>query len=383
MGGLTARYLAFSLAPPSPNIMARARFILAVLVSASFVSLAAGGSTGGESRGRSDCGESSTWTIAAGDTKHCCTSISMNYVDKFEYTTEPVGLFSGSSNIKFSVRESENWVTLGEWTVADADCALDGSAQTCTGSACVVPGSSSDGTCKKEVDISSHDKEDICVVANCTGSSTCTHKVEIMFHHNHFECDDCPPAPSPSGNAACMCSDNKFYGDCGGLSTRNDDNWCTEPGWDTSFWQESEFCCAATSDDCCKSDDGAVAGLVIGLFAGFTLCCVACCYCCKCCCFKYRQNKNPPVVMYIPQPGVQMQQMSYPQGTCPEQNPPAVMYIPQPGVQMQQMSYPQGTFPQQGYAPGEIVVAAPAHPTTQIQFADGTTLTPEQGQAKV
>ena len=59
------------------------------------------------------------------------------------------------------------------------------------------------------------------------------------------------------------------------------------------------------------------------------------------------------------------------------------MYIPQPGVQMQQMSYPQGTNPQQGYTPGEIVVAAPAHPTTQIQFADGTTLTPEQGQAKV
>jgi hypothetical protein len=87
--------------------------------------------------------------------------------------------------------------------------------------------------------------------------------------------------------------------------------------------------------------------------------------------------------MYIPQPGVQMQQMSYPQGTCPEQNPPAVMYIPQPGVQMQQMSYPQGTFPQQGYAPGEIVVAAPAQPTRVIQFADGTTLTPEQGQAKV
>ncbi len=205
MGGLTARYLAFSLAPPSPNIMARARFILAVLVSASFVSLAAGGSTGGESRGRSDCGESSTWTIAAGDTKHCCTSISMNYVDKFEYTTEPVGLFSGSSNIKFSVRESENWVTLGEWTVADADCALDGSAQTCTGSACVVPGSSSDGTCKKEVDISSHDKEDICVVANCTGSSTCTHKVEIMFHHNHFECDDCP-LPHPRAVTRRVCA---------------------------------------------------------------------------------------------------------------------------------------------------------------------------------
>ena len=48
-------------------------------------------------------------------------------------------------------------------------CALDGSAGTCTGSACAISGSSSDGKCKKEVDIDAHDKEDICIVANCTG----------------------------------------------------------------------------------------------------------------------------------------------------------------------------------------------------------------------
>ena len=152
--------------------MARARFILAVLVSASFVSLVAAGSSGGESRGDEDCGESKTWTINAGDTKECCVSIGMNYVDKFEYTTEPVGSFSGSSDIKFTVRESTNiwWSgSFTEWTVADADCALDGSAGTCTGSACAISGSSSDGKCKKEVDIDAHDKEDICIVANCTG----------------------------------------------------------------------------------------------------------------------------------------------------------------------------------------------------------------------
>ena len=92
------------------------------------------------------------------------------------------------------------------------------------------------------------------------------------------------PAPPPTDNAACECSLNRYYGSCGGLETRKEANWCTEPGWDTSIWEYSEFCCAASSGDCCESDDGAVTGLVIGIFAGITLCCVACCYCCKCCC---------------------------------------------------------------------------------------------------
>ena len=297
--------------------MARARFILAVLVSASFVSLVAAGSgdRGGESRGNDDCGESKTWTINAGDTKECCVSTGMNYVDKFEYTTEPVGSFSGSSDIKFTVREREFWWSgsFTEWTVADADCALDGSAGTCTGSACAISGSSSDGKCKKEVDIDAHDKEDICIVANCTGSSTCTHKVEITFHHNHFECDDadlCGPAPPPTDNAACECSLNRYYGSCGGLETRKEANWCTEPGWDTSIWEYSEFCCAASSGDCCESDDGAVTGLVIGIFAGITLCCVACCYCCKCCCWAPKATTvvhAHPGVVVAGQPGVVLQ----------------------------------------------------------------------------
>jgi|TARA_B110000003_G_scaffold248971_1_gene260995 hypothetical protein len=295
--------------------MTRARFILAVLVSASFVSLVAAGSYGGgESDGFMDCGKSSTWTIAAGQTKVCCVSGGMNYVDKFEYTTEPVGSFSGSSDIKFTVRESLYSNTFGytsDWTVADADCALDGSAGTCTGAACAVSGASSDGKCNKEVDIDSHDKEDICVVANCTGSSTCTHKVEITFTHNNWECDDpisCGPAPPPTDNEACHCvAETKMYGSCDGLAVQAKGKWCTEPGWDPLY---DEFCCAASSDDCCESDGGAVAGLVIGIFAGITLCCVACCYCCKCCCWAPKATTvvhHHPGVMVAGQPGVVMQ----------------------------------------------------------------------------
>ena len=143
----------------------------------------------------------------------------------------------------------------------------------------------------------------------------------------------------------CPADSNYYEGKCSFFSQKNEERWCKYPS------RTDEVCCASTSDDCCPVDEGLIAGVAVGVILTISLCCVACCYCCKCCCFKYRQNQNPPVVMYVPQPGVQMQQMSYP--------------------------------PQQGYNPGEIVVAAPAQPTTQIQFADGTTLTPEQGQAKV
>ena len=135
---------------------------------------------------------------------------------------------------------------------------------------------------------------------------------------------------------------------CPAFTTKVSSGWCDA---DHEHWGKP-FCCSRDLEkDFCEPDIGAIVGTVVGVIFTISLCCVACCYCCKCCCFKYRQNQNPPVVMYVQQPGVQMQQMSYP--------------------------------PQQGYTPGEIVVAAPAQPTTQIQFADGTTLTPEQGQAKV
>ena len=120
----------------------------------------------------------------------------------------------------------------------------------------------------------------------------------------------CGPAPPPTDNAACECSLNRYYGSCGGLETRKEANWCTEPGWDTSIWEYSEFCCAASSGDCCESDDGAVTGLVIGIFAGITLCCVACCYCCKCCCWAPKATTvvhAHPGVVVAGQPGVVLQ----------------------------------------------------------------------------
>ena len=143
----------------------------------------------------------------------------------------------------------------------------------------------------------------------------------------------------------------------------------------------------------------------VGLIFFFTSCGMMCCYVGKCCCFQYRRNTPVTGVM-----------MMYPPGQAP------------PGVQTQQMGYPQGTYPGQGYAPGQSQFGAPTYqytsqapaaaypsdgnpyptatiytatidppgataptyptqptytaqqPAAQIQFADGTTFTPEQGQ---
>ena len=87
----------------------------------------------------------------------------------------------------------------------------------------------------------------------------------------------------------CSLTDNAYYGDCGALMLKNDDNWC-QPASGT------EYCCAPSSDDCCKTDDGAVAGLVIGLIVGLTLSITACAWCCKCCCF--RPKPAPTVIVH-------------------------------------------------------------------------------------
>ena len=93
----------------------------------------------------------------------------------------------------------------------------------------------------------------------------------------------------------CSITDNAYYGDCGAVMQKNDDNWCTASG--------TEYCCAPSSDDCCDTDDGAVAGLVIGLIVGLTLSITACAWCCKCCCF--RPKPAPPVIVQMAAPPVQ------------------------------------------------------------------------------
>jgi len=389
--------------------MARPRLLFLASVAATLVSFAAAG--GGESMGDGDCGEKETWKLQPGEEKRCCTSFLMNDVDRFEYKATPVVSGSwGPGSISFWVEEYSHFEDItNPAKVSAARCNLNGSARSCTGQACVSPGSS--GKCKADVDISAKGHEDICVVAKCDVGAKCEdHEVEIKFHHNETDGEDWYDDDGDNddwyGNggedfgdfeslmkcfAVCPIEgDSTFYeGDCGPLADRNKDRWCSVDGQD--------YCCAASSDDCCVDDDAAIAGITIAVILAVTGCCVGCCWFGKCCCFQYRRN-TPAQVMYV-----------YPPGQGP------------PGVQMTQMGYPQGTYPNQGYAPGQSqfgapsyqytsqapiaaapsdgnpyptatiytatidppAASAPVYPTAQaqpqIQYADGSRYTPPQG----
>ena len=409
--------------------MARVRFLLAALVAASLVSFVAAG--GGESSGEDECGESAIWTLSDLETKRCCTSVWMiNQVDEFEYTAVPTTSGSwGPGSITFWVEEYDHFEDIANPTKVDASkCALDyASSRTCTGAACEDPGSSSNGKCKADVDISAQQYDDICLVAKCTGGTCNDHKVEIKFHHSsdYDDDDNLPPTPGDDKDdrgwshnscmSAFMFDDHDarmrcknvcpkegrsqcYVGECGALAHRNEERWCTAGGED--------YCCAATDDDCCVADDGAVAGLTLGLIFFFTSCGLMCCYVGKCCCFQYRRNTpvTGVMMMYPPgqaPPGVQMQQMGYPQGTHPGQGyvAPAQSQFGAPTYQYTSQA-PAAAYPSDGnpYPTATIYTAtidppgatAPTYPTqptypaqqpaAQIQFADGSTFTPEQGQ---
>ena len=126
-----------------------------------------------------------------------------------------------------------------------------------------------------------------------------------------------PDSSSASTPPSCVdvCPEEAEYylGRCGWFSRNNDERWCTSP------IHEDEFCCASTSDDCCLIDEGRIAGVAISIIFAIFLCSASCCYFNKSCCFKYRRNENSASVTYVRQPGVQMQQMSYPQDTYPQQ----------------------------------------------------------------
>ena len=171
--------------------MARARFLLAALVAASLVSFVAAG--GGESSGEDECGESAIWTVDAGKMKRCCTYSWLHNVDEFEYTAVPTTSGSwGPGSITFWVEEFDHFENIANPTKVDASkCALDyASSRTCTGAACEDPGSSSNGKCKADVDISAQGHDDICLVAKCTGGTCNDHKVEIKFHHSEEDDGD-------------------------------------------------------------------------------------------------------------------------------------------------------------------------------------------------
>merc|ERR1712100_820598 len=167
--------------------MARPRYLFLASVAATLVSFVAAG--GGESKGDLDCGKAQTWKLAAGEEKRCCTEWLKNDVDKFEYKATPSGSW-GPGSITFSVEEYSIWEDIANPAkVSAAKCQLDGSAQTCTGDAYVLPGSS--GKCSAVVDISAKGHEDICVVAKCDVGAKCEdHQVEIKFHHSEDSGDD-------------------------------------------------------------------------------------------------------------------------------------------------------------------------------------------------
>ena len=161
--------------------------------------------------------------------------------------------------------------------------------------------------------------------------------------------------------------DPQFYeGECGALSEKNEDRWCSVDGQD--------YCCAASEDDCCVDDEGAIAGIVIAIILAISGCGIACCYFGKCCCFQYRRNTPAQVVYVQGAPAMQMTQMGYPQGTYPGPSQAPVAAVPSGGNPYPSAAIYTATIDPPG-------ASAPVYPTAQaqpqIQYADGSRYTPK------
>ena len=70
----------------------------------------------------------------------------------------------------------------------------------------------------------------------------------------------------------CNSNDNQYTGHCGAFANEND-NWCTNA-------DDEDICCASSSRDCCDTDGGAIAGLVIGLLIFLAFSVYGCYHCC-------------------------------------------------------------------------------------------------------
>lgn len=156
--------------------------------------------------------------------------------------------------------------------------------------------------------------------AACTAESNCEWDGSCWSSVGSIPCDPDPendsnsvstpasstPTPGESCADVCPVESNVYEGKCGWFTRKNDKKWCTSP-----FYTVDICCTSGSSDDCCVLDEGRVAGVAVGIFVVISLSVIACCYCCKCCCFNYRRKQfSPaaPAVVYVTQPGVQMQQ---------------------------------------------------------------------------
>ena len=75
----------------------------------------------------------------------------------------------------------------------------------------------------------------------------------------------------PIGDPYCF---TYYYGECPAFTTKDENKW----GF--SYDVGKEICCSDL-DECCPTDGGAVAGLVIGIIVFLALSITACAWCCK------------------------------------------------------------------------------------------------------
>ena len=99
-----------------------------------------------------------------------------------------------------------------------------------------------------------------------------------------------------------MFSNVECYDGCPPLSLKDESLWCDITDY--------SFCCGEL-EDCCPPDEGAIAGLVIGIVVFMVASITLCAYCCKCCCFRPAAQAQAPAVVYVQ--GQQMPQMQFQQ----------------------------------------------------------------------
>ena len=95
-----------------------------------------------------------------------------------------------------------------------------------------------------------------------------------------------------------MFSNVECYDGCPPLSLKDESLWCDITDY--------SFCCGEL-EDCCPPDEGAIAGLVIGIVVFMVASITLCAYCCKCCCFRPAAQAQAPAVVYVQ--GQQMPQV--------------------------------------------------------------------------
>ena len=96
---------------------------------------------------------------------------------------------------------------------------------------------------------------------------------------------------------------NLYYGECPAFTNEAEGKW-------VHFMGEN-YCCGADASECCPTDGGAVAGLVIGIVVFLAGSITACAWCCKCCCFK---PPPAPTVVMATVPTGQVPQVQVPMG---------------------------------------------------------------------